>query len=512
MQKAVQQAVIATQNLTRTVLEYLPRNRQKTITALEWGSGWVKVAQVLVSAKGKRLVRLEAVNIPSPEELPKTVRELLKDRSDGSDYKDSIIISLPRNLVTLKNLRLPTSDPVELKEMVGLQVTRQTPYSKDEVITDFRVVGTPKEGFRDVILAIATREVSDGCVNVLETGHLKTGRIHLSSFGVFNGYRMTQGPLPEEGDGAVAIVDVDSNFTDFIVVSGRQLVFTKVMFIGVGKLEEGEEEWIEKFKGEMRGALDLYENEGVGKPVQKVIVTGAQIESERFNQSLMEQFSFPAECNPLFDKVPAIQQMPAFSEIIQKKSLSFSAVLGLAWNPTWAGIDLTPAEIGLKEGFAKRVKNLMIMAALLLSILMVFSGMVSARLYFKSQYLSQLRQEVQKTDEKAREVERLRKEIKIVKESRDIQSSSIEVLSLLYKLIPPEIYFNAVTFKKREYLILTGAAEEMSDVFKFVTVLEKQPVFNNVKIKQLTKRKKQGGREQSDFEITCFLTGEHGQG
>lgn len=509
MRGAVQQAVTATKNLTRIVLEHLPRKRPRTVVALEWGSGWVKVAQVAVGAKGKQLIRLDAREIPSSEELPKIIRELLKDGKNGSDYKDPILISLPRNLVTLKHLRLPSSDPVELKEMIGLQVTRQTPYSRDEVITNFQMVGTPQDGFTDVILVIVNREVSGKCVKVLEDAHLKVEGIRLSSFGILHLCRMMQGPSSGEGEGSMAVVDIDSDFSDFIVVSDGQLVFTKVMFIGTRKLGEGEETWIEKFREEMRSAIDIYENERIGKRIGKVIITGAEVESDRWDQSLAEQIDLPVERSSLFDKVPEARQMPAYSEMIQRKSLSFSAVLGLAWNPGWVGIDLTPVEVSLKEGLARRIKNLMIMGVLLLSILMVFSGLISARLYFKTQYLMQLRQEVQKTDEEAKAVERLRKEIKIVKEARDIQNSVIEILSLIYKLVPPEIYFNAITFKKREHLILTGVSEEMSDVFKFVSVLDKQPGLNHVKIKHITKRKRQGGKEQSDFEITGFLVREH---
>jgi len=103
-------------------------------------------------------------------------------------------------------------------------------------------------------------------------------------------------------------------------------------------------------------------------------------------------------------------------------------------------------------------------------------------------------------------VERLRKEIKVVKEIRAIRNSTIELLSRLQQLLPREIYLTAITFKEGEQLTLTGVSEEMSDVFRFAAVLEKQPGFEPVKIKQVTKRVTEGESERTDFEIVCFLT------
>lgn len=504
MGKVVQQAVAAIQNLTRTVLHTLTGKYQRTVVALEWGGDYLKIARVAVGTKGKRLVRLDARKIPSPQELPGILRDLWKD---GMHRKDPVIISLPRNLVTVRHLHLPATDPIQLREMISLQAAKQTPYSREEIITNFQTVGVPKDGFTDVILVIANREVSQERLKVLQEAHLKAKGIRLSSFGILHGHRMTQDSSPAGEEGSVAVVDMDSDFTDFVVIADGQLTFTKAMSIGASKLEEGQETWVEKFTEEMKTALDLYEREWVGQRITKAVVTGTEIETAALEKSLAEKFGLTVERVSLFDNVPGARQAAGYSEI-PRGSLSFSSVVGLAWNPEWAGIDLTPLEVGLKEGFARRVKDFMITGILLISILVVLSAAVSARLYFKRQYLDQLHQQVQKTDE-AREVEKLKKNIKAIQNLMAVQNSSLEVLSQLYRLIPSKIYLTTITFREGESLNLNGIAQEMSDVFGFVSVLEKQPGFNQVKIKNVTKREKEGEQGQTQFEIVGLLTQPH---
>jgi Tfp pilus assembly PilM family ATPase/Tfp pilus assembly protein PilN len=459
---------------------------------------------VAVGAKGKRLVRLDARKIPSPQDLPGILRDLWKD---GMHRRGPVILSLPRNLVTVRHLKLPSTDPIQLREMIGLQAAKQTPYSREEIITNFQTVGAPKDGFTDVILVIANREVSQERLKVLQEAHLKAKGIRLSSFGILHGHRMTQESSPAGDEGPVAVVDIDSNFTDFVVIADGQLIFTKAMSIGASQLEEGQETWVGTFTEEMKTALDLYERDWVGRRITKVVVAGTEIETAALEKGLAETFGLTVERASLFDKVPEARPAAGYSEI-PRGSLSFSSVVGLAWNPEWAGIDLAPLEIGLKEEFARRVKDFMVVGILLISILVVLSAAVSARLYFKRQYLDQLRQQVQKTDE-AREVEMLQKNIKAIRNLMGVQNSSLEVLSQLYRLIPPKIYLTTISFKEGEFLNLNGMAQEMSDVFQFVSVLEKQPGFHQVKIKNVTKREKEGEPGQTQFEITCLFTQPH---
>src|SRR5207245_8119239 len=104
--------------------------RHRTSTALELSGEWLKLAQVEVGAKVKRLLRLIARPVAPQEELSQTLVDLFKT---GMSSADSIVISIPRNLVTVRNLQLPTADPHELKAINDLQASTSTSYANESI-------------------------------------------------------------------------------------------------------------------------------------------------------------------------------------------------------------------------------------------------------------------------------------------------------------------------------------------------------------------------------------------
>ncbi len=70
--------------------------------------------------------------------------------------------------------------------------------------------------------------------------------------------------------------------------------------------------------------------------------------------------------------------------------------------------------------------------------------------------------------------------------------------------MPPQIYLALYTYEE-DRVDLKGTATVLSDVFKFVTILENSPYFQNVEVRYATKRKI-GDQELVDFEISCPLS------
>src|SRR5437867_5428212 len=245
-------------NPARILLRPFQSRRQRTTTALELSGEWLKLAQVEVGAKGKRLLRLIARPVAPQEELSQTLVDLFKT---GMSSADSIVISIPRNLVTVRNLQLPTADPHELKEMIDLQAAKQTPYAKEEIIADFQVVRRSPEGYTDVGLITTHRSVSNRCLKILDDFHLKAAGIRLSSHGVLSSWQLMRGATRDEERGPTAVLDIDSNFSDFLVTRSGAVTFTKALSIGSAKLGGGERDR-EAGGGDSEGGRYLRERTG----------------------------------------------------------------------------------------------------------------------------------------------------------------------------------------------------------------------------------------------------------
>ncbi|MBW8057867.1 MAG: hypothetical protein FVQ86_07590 [candidate division NC10 bacterium] len=488
-------------HLKRVIPRSFQLRRQRTIVAIEFGDEWLKLAQVAVSAKGKKLVKLVARRVVFREELSKTLLDLVKD---GMIPTDSVLVSIPRNLVTVRNLQLPTTDPNELKEMIDLQAAKQTPYSKDEIIADFQVVRSSPEGYTDVVLVTTHRGVSNRAITILEGAHLKAEGIRLSSQGVLNGYRMIRGSTDEES-GPVGVVDIDFNFSDFMVILNGQINFTKALSIGLAKLLAGREKELEKFTEDIQRAVDIYENEGIERRITKLVITGAEIDLMGLIPSLTEKIRLPVERISLMENIPGAREMLDLPET-DSGSVSFTGVLGLAWDPEGAKIDLTPQEVRIRKALENKGRAIMFTGILVISIVTALTALISQHIYFKKQYLEHLHQEVLRTQKEASEVEAPKRNIKIIRDATRVQHSSLEILSVLHKIIPSDIYLKDITFEEGLHLILKGVSRKMSTVFEFLSILEKQPDFHHVKTKHVSRSGNKGGIEETDFEITCLLS------
>src|SRR2546428_12789508 len=369
-------------------------SRQRTITALEFSGEWLKLARVEVSAKGKRrLRRLVARPVVLPEEIPKTFVDLVKE---GVGVADSILISIPRNLVTVRNLQLPTTDPRELNEMIGLQTAKQTPYAKEEIIADFQVVRRSPEGYTDVVLITTHRSVSNRCLKILDDFRLKAAGIRLSSHGVLSTWQLMRGATRDEERGPTAVLDIDSNFSDFLVTRSGAVTFTKALSIGSAKLLSEEETESEKLAEEIQRAVDIYESERVGQGITKLVVTGAEVDLARVIPSLTTKLRLPVQRVSLVEQLPGAREAMDLPEA-QRGSVSFAGVLGLAWNAESAGIDLTPQEVRIREALEHKGRAIMVMGILGVSILTALTALVSQHVYFKKQYLEQLDGEIART-------------------------------------------------------------------------------------------------------------------
>jgi type IV pilus assembly protein PilM len=472
----------------------------KGVVALEFAGEWLKLAHVAVGAKGKRLVRLMARRVGSHEALARTLRELVRQ---GQIPTDAVLVSIPRNLVTVRNLQLPTNDLGEIREMISLQAAKQTPFAKDEIIADFQIVKSRPEGYTDVLLVTTHRSVATAWLKTLDEAHLRADGVRLGSQGVLDGYRTIRGARGDEEAGPIGVVDIDANFSDFLVILGGELSFTKALATGATRLVEASEKVIEKFTEELQRAVDIYESEGVGRKIKRLMITGGDVEVPGLITSLMGKLRIPVERMSHLDNIPdarEVVRLPAVPE----GAPSLTAVRGLAWGGTGAKIDLTPPEIRIGEALADKGRALVVTGMLGIAILTALAALVWQHLYFKRQYLEQLHQEISRTQPDANEVDTDKKKIKLIRGMMKPANSALETLSVVHRSIPPDLYLRAVTFDEGAQVVLKGASPKMSSVFEFASVLEKLPNFHQVKTRQVTRSGKEG-KEEAEFEIVCPL-------
>ena len=86
--------VTLSENLRRVVPRPFLMKRNRTIVALEFSGEWLKLAQVEVSDKSKRLVKLVARPVVFQEEQSKALLDIVKEGMVPAD--STVIFSIPR--------------------------------------------------------------------------------------------------------------------------------------------------------------------------------------------------------------------------------------------------------------------------------------------------------------------------------------------------------------------------------------------------------------------------------
>ena len=98
------------------------------------------------------------------------------------------------------------------------------------------------------------------------------------------------------------------------------------------------------------------------------------------------------------------------------------------------------------------------------------------------------------------------KEIDLVTSKIAERPLAIDLTAEIFKITPSGVTLNMMEYESNKMFTLRGAAPNLSDVFKYVTILGKSPYFKNVKVKYANKRVSQASG-MADFEINCMISG-----
>lgn len=492
----------------------LQQGPQKSV-AVEIGNEWLKVIECSSSAKEavvtkSYLKKLVEIKEPVTDALVKIFRDLKLSRR-------GVIVCIPRHLVTVRVLEFPSINPQDIKDMVSLQVGKQTPYSREEIIFTYKTLGVVKEGYTRVMLVIIRGNLVNTRVDVLQKAGIEVGGVAMSSEGLFqwfhHSYLRDAAPAKDRSSGeagaeaqAIILIDVDSNYSDFLVTNSEKLVYTRNFLIGANHLLENEERWREKFIEEVIHSVGLYQNEERNVKFVKVFLSGAVRHLGGMDSLLGARLNLPVIKTAAAHKIH-VRQGAEWERYEEGSRVSVCPLTGMSLNPRGLEIDLCSSELRIRNGVEGKRKQMMVtgvLALLGITVLSIFFFLVYSN---KSFYLAELNRTKSKIEKDAREVERMRMFVDLVEKRLDARRRSINVLHEINRLTPSEIHFTNINIEEGKQTVLQGRAAAMSNVFEFVTTLENSPYFINVKTTYTTTKKEKDG-EYSRFEIVCMHEGE----
>jgi type IV pilus assembly protein PilM len=204
--------------------------------------GFDSIKMLQLEALGQSLSVVAAARQQFPEEvrtqpelrLPLAVDMIRKMLRQGGFIGRDIVTSLPREIVHVKNLRLPTIPPHELAAAVAFEARNIFAFDTEKAHVDYCVAGEVRQGaeVRQELIVLAAQ---DGDVNdFLEQLH-RSGAIVMSldvePFALYRTVERFIRRREDEGDVHV-IVDIGARRSQVVIGRGREISFLKTIEIG----------------------------------------------------------------------------------------------------------------------------------------------------------------------------------------------------------------------------------------------------------------------------------------
>lgn len=456
-------------------------------------SSVVKVAQV---AKGGVVEKLVKVDIQDgPDAAIRQALEGLKVKSAD------IICTISGDVATTKNIEVPSTNPEEIESILALQATRHTPFSKDEILTSYIKLPSPKPSFTNVLLVVVKREAVQEQLGLIKAAGIKVENVSFVPEAVAHFY--AKAIAAKKGSAPIALIDISAESTDFLISAQGVLLMSRNLPIGLDMLSH-DPEASKQLIDEIKASLEVYEHEGIAARPCRFCLTMTHATLAGFETALGEAIGSMVEVLPYTDLFKAAKSV---KEAIAADFVNESAldVIAVGLEATKCDANLVSQEVKDQRVIAEKGKKTLKSGILILVCLFFLAGGLLSRVYFKDQFLK--RNLIKQYSDQRAEVRDLEK---IIKRSRLIfnyvqeRSIPLEAIKELHQLVPQAIYFTVISIDSEGMLSVQGISDSMSKVFAFVTDLEEAELFEGVKTKS-TSAKKVEGKDVAAFEITMKL-------
>ncbi|HEO63662.1 MAG TPA: hypothetical protein ENN78_00125, partial [Candidatus Omnitrophica bacterium] len=266
---------------------------KKHIIVVDINSEYVKFVQAHIRQKG--FVITKAAAFPageiSDEEISKQIRRTtLLTRLKGS----YVIGVISRKDVAVRELRLPSTDPAELRQMASFEARKQIPFAGENTVSDFRVIEKDKDNYSRVILSIASKDVVERYIRILHNSGLKPQALLLSTEGIRHWLKILTRDK-EYKDRCVCVLNIDSSSAEITVILQGSILLTRIATFGAssfGADTASREKWTARLLLEVKRSIELYNKNRKHYPaVDKILITGPSVIGKEICQIMQNELN-----------------------------------------------------------------------------------------------------------------------------------------------------------------------------------------------------------------------------
>lgn len=491
--QALLELLLQPRNAARALSRLLPGAAAAGRTLISLDGQWLKLLHV----EGGRIGKLGAAPVEgaSPEELAKAFAELC--RVEGV-VPGEVTLAHPPHLSTIRIFSLPATDPKEIRDIVDLQAEKHTPYAKEEILSDFKVLERDRSGYSRVLLVIAHQDVVQRAVRFIERALLPFDKVAAEIEGLIAWCAQARRRTRSQAD-TVLTADVDASTTTLLVLHRGQPVFQRSLATGAEQLaEDPAGSAAERFLGELQRSIEAQEAEAGAPKVQEVWVTGAVSRLEPLKERLAAGLELPIQLLSPWDGLELAPGAQAARERLPQ--MSFTGLIGMAGAPT--DINLTPQSARLRQAFEARAQSLVLLGCQGIGALILVTVLIIGRAQRQHVYYHKLQAAYHAASDEALAVEEGLRRLEFMKGRLRHRGKLLGVVTELARRAPQGIQWDSLVFTDGETVVLKGTAGELPTVYEFAAALRTAGLFSEVDATRVSKRTGESSGA-TDFELRC---------
>ncbi|MCK9572180.1 MAG: hypothetical protein M0Q96_02755 [Candidatus Omnitrophica bacterium] len=453
----------------------------KTKIVIEISERWLKVVV-------EKKISVEPLINQDPATIIAALNSVLKQNRPGKDTEVCVVLS--RNKITVRRVDLPSQDTKELEQMLGFYLIRQIPYHKEDICWSYQNLGFDGISNSHLILAVALKSVFHNVVSSFGPVNLFPESILMSSQGLVH---YVSEALKDKSpvNASYMILDIDSNYSDLILVHKQKLASSVVIAQGFDQLKSEQEK--ERFTVELKQAIAALNNEVPEAKPEKIFLTGAA-------SSLLVLIEGIVAMGPnLKAQYVSTKEYESFASS-NLKGISLSAILGFNYHVAKEDIKFIVPELQIKKEIKVKVQQLIILGISLVFILVMLGVIGLTRLAQQQSYAALLKTKVQDQAKDSKELEEIINKLKVAKQYTASADSAASYLYELSQLCPSSIMITSFNWEWKKALSFRGYALQIPDILGFANTLSRSETFKGAQ-NRYTRRRKIKDKDVVDFEI-----------
>ena len=491
-----------------------------------------------------RLVSLKEVSPEDREEILLSNIEGFIDENRGD--RDNLFLGIPGSKVIFKRLSLPSPAEENLKDVLGFEMDRYTPFTLEDVYFDFKIVKRDEaKKLIHVLLMVIKKEVVEYYLKLFQRINIKVRGIEVASTALYN-VTTRKGHVRKNGldkrwvvksgdwlkkyswgkklsvpwdsflskggsdeafteEGMRMLVAVDDDCCELGVVKDNALVYSRCFTLSQRSNEAKTDERVEdRFdvilseietthlslgNGDTEKFQLIFSGNGVDQNVIDYLEGKGYIDAQ-----LLDNLGVTVNLSDAREKIPCLSAAVG---------LALKGLKGVALNVNFIPRELRPRR--------KTDWNLVWGVTIMVLLLLGMSSFTISFFVKERFYLAELTERVDALKGRVKVIERMKEEIadiesrmESVEKIKVDDISKLEIVKELTQIIPEEMYLTRFSYnekKEKKEIELSGYADAASEI---IPLLEESKFFEDVQFKSSIVKDKKSNKEK--FNVKAIVS------